>query len=959
MWGRRGVGLAVAVLVVAASLALVGASDRAEAADVPVGFVDEVVLGGGLELPTNVALSPDGRVFVAEKSGLIKLYDSLSDPTPSVFADLRTQVFNFGDLGMTGLALHPTFPTTPYVYVSYVHDAPIGGTAPTYGVAGQTFDNCTAPTDRGCLASGRVSRLTATGNTGGSELVLVEDWCQAGSSGHAMQEVRFGPDGMLYVGAGDGARANPTDYGQFGNLCNDPPGGTMAPPTAEGGSLRAQDVRTAGDPVGLDGTLIRINPNTGAGLADNPRGSSTSANERRIVAHGLRNPFRFTWRPGTEEIWIADVGWRTREEINRLVDPSDATLDNFGWPCFEGAVRETAWDALDLNMCETLYTAGGQAAPYLAYRHVDKVSPGGCDPGAQGSVSAPIFYTGTAFPAEYRNAFFFGDYARQCLWVMFPGANGLPDTSTVREFSTLVGGIVDIEQGADGALYYVDIIEGTVHRIRYTGSSNRTPTAVAHADRTSGPAPLAVQFHGDMSSDPDGDALTYAWDLDGDGAFDDSTTANPARTYTTAGSVTVRLRVTDTHGASATATLVITVGTAGPGAPVPTITAPTSTTTWYAGQTLTFRGTATDPQDGTLPASALDWTVTLFHCPDAVNCHQHPVGGAQDVATGSFVAPDHEYFAYLEIGLTATDSSGNTATVTRRLDPQTRTITVQSNPAGIPIGLNDEVLPAPYTRTVIRYATNTVNAPLTAQLNGRNYRFDHWSDNGAAVHDVKPNLNTTRIAYYVLAPPTTTNRALLVVGSPTAPNAGDRAIADRLRALGLDVTLADDNGISAAAASGMQLVVVSSTVTPTNVNATFAGTAVPVIVAEHALYDDFGMTADTGAHNVSAARTNVALTTAGAAHPIGAGLTAGQVVVTTSAQKLTWGRPAATATKVATQPAYATNVTVFAYPAGAQMVGRAAPARRVGLFLTDLSASVLTADGGRLFDNAVQWARGV
>ena len=85
---------------------------------------------GGLNLPTNVAFSPDGRVFVAEKAGVIKVYDSLSDPTPSVFADLSTEVYSYGDLGMTGLTLHPNFPATPYVYVTYEHDAPIGGHAP-------------------------------------------------------------------------------------------------------------------------------------------------------------------------------------------------------------------------------------------------------------------------------------------------------------------------------------------------------------------------------------------------------------------------------------------------------------------------------------------------------------------------------------------------------------------------------------------------------------------------------------------------------------------------------------------------------------------------------------------------------------------------------------------------------------------------------------------------------------
>ena len=76
-------------------------------------------------------------MFVAEKSGLIKVFDSLSDTTPTVFADLRTNVHNFWDRGLLGLALHPNFPTQPYVYVLYTHDAPIGGTAPRWGRRGR------------------------------------------------------------------------------------------------------------------------------------------------------------------------------------------------------------------------------------------------------------------------------------------------------------------------------------------------------------------------------------------------------------------------------------------------------------------------------------------------------------------------------------------------------------------------------------------------------------------------------------------------------------------------------------------------------------------------------------------------------------------------------------------------------------------------------------------------------
>ena len=79
-----------------------------------------------------------------------------------------------------------------------------------------------------------------------------------------------------------------------------------------------------GDPVSLDGTIIRVDPATGAGLPDNPLAGSADPNARRIIAYGLRNPFRFTFRPGTHELWVGDVGWSTWEEINRISDPTDA-----------------------------------------------------------------------------------------------------------------------------------------------------------------------------------------------------------------------------------------------------------------------------------------------------------------------------------------------------------------------------------------------------------------------------------------------------------------------------------------------------------------------------------------------------------------------------------------------------------------------------------------------------------
>ena len=158
---RRAVTVA-GVLVLAWLFALTAGADSARAGTVPAGFTDSVAISGLTE-PTAVRFAPDGRVFVAEKSGLIKVFDSLSDPTPTVFADLRTKVHNFWDRGLLGLALDPAFPAKPYVYVLYTYDqSRLGGSGAALGHAGASSDPCPTPpgpTADGCVVSGRLSRL--------------------------------------------------------------------------------------------------------------------------------------------------------------------------------------------------------------------------------------------------------------------------------------------------------------------------------------------------------------------------------------------------------------------------------------------------------------------------------------------------------------------------------------------------------------------------------------------------------------------------------------------------------------------------------------------------------------------------------------------------------------------------------------------------------------------------------
>ena len=234
----------------------------------------ETAVFSGLTNPSAIEFAADGRVFVAEKGGRIKVFNSLTDSSPDLFGDLSANVHNFWDRGMLGFALDPDFTTgRPYVYVLYTYDAPIGGSPPTWG------DACPSPpgaTGDGCVVSARLSRLTASGNfMTGPEQVLINDWCQQYPS-HSIGSLAFGADGALYVSGGDGASFNFTDWGQDGNPlnpCGDPPGGVgakLTPPSAEGGALRSQDLRTPSDPTTLDGAILRVNPDTGAGDARQP-----------------------------------------------------------------------------------------------------------------------------------------------------------------------------------------------------------------------------------------------------------------------------------------------------------------------------------------------------------------------------------------------------------------------------------------------------------------------------------------------------------------------------------------------------------------------------------------------------------------------------------------------------------------------------------------------------------------
>ncbi len=200
--------------------------------------------------------------------------------------------------------------------------------------------------------------------------------------------------------------------------------------------------------------------------------------------------------------------------------------------------------------------------------------------------------------------------------------------------------------------------------------------------------------------------------------------------------------------------------------PAAIINTPPAGTTWKVGDLINFSGSATDPEDGNLPPSAMYWTLTLQHCPS--NCHAHLLQTVPGGDSGSFFAPDHDYPSYLELQLTVTDSGGLQDTETLRLDPQTVVLSFQSAPSGLQLTVGGSTATAPFTRTVIVGSTNSISAPSPQTLGSTTYQFASWSDGGAQTHNiVAPASPITYTAQYASATPTPTPTA-----TPTNTPAG-------------------------------------------------------------------------------------------------------------------------------------------------------------------------------------------
>ncbi len=760
----RGVARRLPALLAASALAL-GLLIGAPVAGVPAetaqaaltsGFVDETLVNG-LDSPTAIVFAPGGRVFVSEKRGVVKTWatvDSLEqNDAPGQTIDLRTDVMNFWDRGLLGLAVDPGYPGNPYLYVLYTYNAIPGGAAPRWPSSGDgNSDPCPNPpgaTSDGCVVQNRLERITVNTTTGVStgRTTLLTGWCQQFPS-HSAGSVVFGPDGMLYVSGGDGANFNggTQDYGQYGgtkpdtsnpitprNPCGDEPGSvgsTLTAPTAEGGALRSQSFRRpASESAVLGGTVLRLNPATGAAAAGNPAIGDPDPIRKRIVAYGLRNPFRMTFRPGTSDLYVGDVGSFSWEEVNRIPNPT-ASVSNFGWPCHEGPLTGSYYTSVTLNLCSTL-SEGNAVRPLFDYPQTGHMASGdACPPvspatSAGASVSGLAFYTGSDYPAQYQGALFVADYARNCIVVLPDRGDGVPQ-STAIPFSSTVENPVMLTKNPDGDLVYVAFTSGEIHRFRY-----QPPVASFTATPSAGTAPLLVSFNGSASTAPAGVA-SYDWDFGDGSAHGSGVTAQ--HTYP-AGTWTASLTITDSNGATATTTRMVSASNS---APVVTIDQPTCTTDcWKVNDVISMVAHATDPEDGTMPASAFEWHVALWHCHTPSDCHEHELIDVFDVRSTSIVAPDHDAGSFLRVTVKVTDSGNRSTTKSIDVAPRESTLRVVSNPAGLPVTLDGEtangsVGPLP---AIVGHVA-TISAASTVTAGEDRWTFSSWSDGGARTHTV-------------------------------------------------------------------------------------------------------------------------------------------------------------------------------------------------------------------------------
>lgn len=372
-------------LVSAAALATLLVADAGAATYSVPRFSDTAVVTG-LVNPTDFVFLPDGRILILEKWGRV-LVAGPSGGATTVALDINGSVDDGSEKGLLGICLHPGFATNGYVFLYYTTNVP----------------------------KNRISRFTLTGSTisAASEVVILDN-ISAQNGNHNGGTILIGPDGKLWAAPGEsgtgGAKAQNRD------------------PYPYEGAFSGKVLR-----MELDGSPAAGNPYIG-----------DATKEQRIWAYGLRNPFRFSFRPSNSKIYIGDVGQITLEEIDVGVPGG-----NFGWPYMEGTIQQPSGP----GPCPMTTTC---IPPVFDYpRSVGSTITGG------------VFVTGNAYPT-LQGKYVFGDSGQSWIkYLEFDVNDGLVGGSNaLQNLATSAGAPVAFHQGPDGNLYYA-AYAGSIYRIDY------------------------------------------------------------------------------------------------------------------------------------------------------------------------------------------------------------------------------------------------------------------------------------------------------------------------------------------------------------------------------------------------------------------------------------------------------------------------------------------------------------
>jgi glucose/arabinose dehydrogenase len=438
--------------------------------------------------------------------------------------------------------------------------------------------------------------------------------------------------------------------------------------------------------IGADGSIPTTNPffNTATGL------------NRAIWALGLRNPFTFSVERQSGRLFINDVGQATFEEINEGVAGA-----NYGWPLTEGPTTDPRF-----------------RGPIFAYGRGTGTN-GGC------AITGGAFYNPPAlrFPVQYHRDYFFADLCNG--WIR----NYDPVDGSVSVFATGIPQPVDLKVGADGALYYLARGAGAVYRIEYT--LNQVPQITQHPASVTVAVGQPAAFSVSAAGTP---PLGYQWQRNGvniPGATQPS--YNIPSTALADNGARFRCVVSNHLDIAISNEAVLTV--INNAQPTGTITAPAPGTLYRAGDTISYAGTGSDPENGALPATAFTWQVDFHH-----DDHVHPfLPATTGSVTGAFTIPTTGETAanvWYRVILTVRDSGGLTHTSFVDVRPRTTAIPLASSPSGLQVTLDDQPHTAPYWEPGVVGMTRTLGVVSPQMVNGIPYVFDSWSDGGAARHAI-------------------------------------------------------------------------------------------------------------------------------------------------------------------------------------------------------------------------------